>query len=489
MIDAHGRWYPNLSNKQVEVFNDAHQRILMCGPRLCGKSIVAVHKLIKHAWMYDNDRCGVFVKSTKVGKIGIWDDIISFALPQWCESLAEEGFKIVKGPAQDGATRMHYVVIQNRHGGTSEIQLHPLHHEDSVAEKMKGGRFGCLLFDEIDNYDTPDVFNISVLQLRQIGLPADKHLWMATCNPAGDENHWLYQKFWLDLLDTTRKPEYLAMFKTYEFTLNDNPFLAEQQLTELKETYKTDPEMYQRYVLGKWVPDARSIHFAGAFRPAFHVKGNIKTEEIIVPTEGCVELIAGWDLGDNNHGVVFLEHVQSAVGDYWTILDYVRHVKEDVSIETVTFEVMQKMQELKEYAGGKALAFKHWSDRSAFDRYRSAADARDHILVNQYSGGAIELIGCPKPPHSVQARLSLVRSLLVTNRLFVSANCQPVIDMFNKLSRGKTKGEPIRREAQGHIHIFDAMSYALYGESIDSLEISMRPKVDKSEYRVISTAR
>lgn len=472
--DANGRWYPRLAPKQIDVFNDTHTRVLMSGPRWCGKSIVAVHKVIKHAWMYDNDRAGVFVKSTKIGKTGVWDDLVSYAIPEWCEGLEEEGFKIIKGPAQDGTTRMHYIVIQNMHGGQSEIQLHPLHHQDSVAEKLKGSRFGCILFDEIDNYDNPDVFRVSVLQLRQIGLPDDKHLWMGTCNPAGDDSHWLYQKFWTDLADETMAPAYKKMFRTFEFKLTDNPFVAESKWAELRETYKNDPEMYQRYVEGKWVPDARNIHFAGAFRGAYHVRGSLQTGECILPTDGCEELILGWDLGDRNHAVVALENVQSELNNYYTVLDCVSHLGEDVSLEVVVSEVLDMMARLDKVAG-KSLKYKHWSDRSAFDRYRSAADARDHILVNQYSNGEITLIGCPKPPKSVEARLGITRQMLIGDRLFVSAHCTQVVDMFKKLSRGKTKGELIRRDA--HIHIFDALSYVLYGENIDTIEQNLRPKV------------
>lgn len=486
MRDSNGRWYPRLAPKQVEVFNDTHQRVLLSGPRWCGKSIVALHKIIKHAWMYPNDRVGIFVKSTKIGKTGVWDDLVSYALPEWVEGLADEGFKIIR-QGQDGTTRMHYVVIANQHGGESEIQLHPLHHQDSVAEKMKGSRFGALLFDEIDNYDNPDVFKISVLQLRQIGLANDKHLWLATCNPAGDESHWLYQKFWIDCNDPARDPIYRAMFRTFEFKLYDNPFVEEAKWQELRETYKDDPEMYQRYVEGKWVPDHRNIHFAGAFRAAYHIRGNALEKSGLVPSETCAELLVGWDIGDRNSAVVFLEKVLSGAGYYFTVLDEVSHLKEDISIQVLVAEVMSKMEELRSLCPNNKVKFIHWSDRSAFDRYRSAADARDHILVNQFSDGAITLVGCPKPPGSVQARISLTRQLLIGERLFVSATVPGIIDMFKKLTRGKTKGELIRRD--DYIHRFDAMSYALYGESIHEIEDNMRPKLGSRASEGFSVAR
>lgn len=473
-IDANGQWYPNLSPKQLEVYNDTRSNILLSGPRVCGKTIVAVHKIIKHAWLYNNDRVGIFVKSTKTGKTGVWDDLLTYALPEWVEGLGHEGFKITVGPGVDGSTRMHFVRIANRHGGESEIQLHPLHFQDGVAEKMRGTRFGCLFFDEVEIYSNPEVFNVAVMQLRLIGLPEEKHLWLGTCNPAGGQDHWLFQKFYIDPHDETIDKSVRDTFALYDFRLSDNPFIKPETIAKLKLAYKNDPDMYQRYVNGLWTPDSRTVVFAGAYRDKVHKKGNDSDGTTLLPTEHCNEIFVGWDLGDRNHAVIFMEHVVGKDDDYWSILDEVVHIGEDVSIEEITYEVIAKMAELEKLAGRK-VRFKHWSDRSAFDRYRSAADARDHILVNRYSAGSIELIGAPKPPHSVKARMALVRQLLIENRLFVSVNCTAVVEMFLRLTRGKSKAEPIKRDK--NIHVFDGLSYALYGESIDEIEESMRPKL------------
>jgi len=470
--DLNGQWYPNLSPKQLEVYNDPRQHLLLSGPRVCGKTIVAVHKAIKHAWLYQNDRVGIFVKSTKVGRSGIWDDLNTYALPEWCEGLGDEGFRITTEPSVDGATRMHFVRIANRHGGESEIQLHSLHHDEDVVEKMRGTRFGALLWDELDNYDDPEVFNVSTMQLRQIGLPEDKHLWIATTNPAGDQDHWIYQKFWVDIADEKTELSYRKTFGVYEFKLSDNIYLKPETITKLKMVYKDTPDLYERYVNGLWVPDVNKTFFTHVFGSR-HVKGDLKEGTGLAPTEGCIEVFVGWDMGDTNHAVVFLEHVVNSKGDYWAVIDEIVHIREDISVEQLTSEVMAKMDEIATLHK-KALVFKHWSDRSAFDRYRSAADAKDHILVNRYSDGKIELIGAPKPKGSVEHRIQIVRRLLSQNRLYISAHCTRVIDAIKKLSRGKTKGEPIKRD--GHIHPFDALSYALYGELIAEIEDSFHPR-------------
>lgn len=478
MTDPSGRWCPSLSKKQVEVWNDTRRHLLLSGPRLCGKSIVAVHKVIKHCWLTPNARAGIFVKSTKVGISGVWSDLIDYAIPLWIEELGEQGFRVIEGPAIRGDTRQRFIKIANVHGGESEITLNSLHHGESVVEKMKGTRWSALFFDEIDVYDTPEVFEISVLQLRSIGLAYNKHLWIGTCNPHEEgQDHWLYKKWWVDPYDEKLDAKDRATFGLYEFNLLDNIFLKEEEISRLKSTYANDPDSFKRFVEGKWVADLRTCIFAGAFMPLQHVKGSIDDGTIILPTDRCTEIITGWDLGNRNHSVTFMEHVVHGAGDYYAILDEVCHINEDISIETMTLEVVAKMREL-EALFGKKLKFKSWSDKNAFD-YRSSVDARDHILVHTYSKGEIELIGCPKGPNSVPARIALTRQLLIQKRLYISAHCLGTVEMFKKLSKGKTKGDHIRRDKAGHIHRFDSLSYALFGENIEEIDQSLRPKLSE----------
>lgn len=480
MLDAHGRWYPNLSPKQVESYNDTRRHQLLSGPRISGKTVVLCHKIVKHAWLYDNDRVGIFARSTKIGKIGIWSDLLEYALPEWCKGLEEQGFKITVGPAIDGATRMHYVRIANRHGGESEIQLHSLHHDENVQEKLRSSRFGMLAFDEVDNYEDAEVFNVSVMQLRQIGLPYEKHLWVGTCNPAGDQEHWLYQKWYVEAHNDAIDAKYRKSFGLHEYKLTDNIYLTEEQVTTLKETYRNDPAMYDRYVNGLWVPDPRRTLFAGVFSPQQHIKGDPKEGTVILPTESCAEILVGWDPGNVNHAVSFLEHVVTGAGEYYAVLDEVSHIGQDVSLETLTYEVLGKMDELKALCKG-SVRFKHWSDRSALDSFRAASGAKDASLIYGFSNGRIELQACPKGPNSVDARISLIRQLLIKKQLYFSANCTDLVETMKKISRGKNKSEPIKRDRAGHIHRFDSLSYALYGEMVERTEGSLIPKAQKVE--------
>jgi len=473
--DANGRYYPPLSPKQILVYNDRRRHLLLTGPRLCGKTVVAVHKIIKHAYLVDNARVGLFVKSTKVGVSGVWSDLCDYALPLWGSELEQEGFRIVEGPAIRGDTRQRFVRISNVHGGVSEISLNSLHHDESVIEKMKGTRWSCLYFDEVDVYENPEVFEISVLQLRAIGVPYDQHLWIGTANPAEDgTDHWLYKLWFVNTQDERIDIKDRQSFGLHEFTLFDNPYLKPEEIERLKATYINDPQAYERFVNGKWVADVRKSHFAGAFLYNQHVRGSSDEGTIILPIESSTVYV-GWDMGSRNHAVTFLQHIIHSEGDYWVVLDEISHIDTDMSVESLTFEVVAKMRELDTLAG-KPLKYKHWSDTSAFD-YRSTINGSEQALVTRYSGGEIALLGAPKGPNSVAARIALTRQLLIQKRLYISANCIDTIEMFKKLSKGKTKSEPIKRDKYGHIHRFDAMSYVLIGEHIDEIDQSLRPKL------------
>jgi ribosomal protein S7 len=74
--------------------------------------------------------------------------------------------------------------------------------------------------------------------------------------------------------------------------------------------------------------------------------------------------------------------------------------------------------------------------------------------------------------------VGLVRQLLASKRLFVSAHCGKVIDSLRYLKKGK--GESVIAKSP-HQHAFDALSYPLYAENIEMLETAIRPSPPKAE--------
>lgn len=490
MIDANGNWFPDLFPKQVGVLNDPAMYLLLDGPRYCGKSIVAVHKIVKHAWLTPKARIAIFTRSQKTGKNGVWtDDLVGMAIPEWMENV--EGFEPAEGfegvaadgrpsvnPRTDGATRMSYFRVKNIHGGVSEFQLHSLHHDDDATAKLRSTRFSCIFVDELDNFETPEIFDVGILQLRMLGLPTDKHLWIGTTNPPEDgEKNWIYRKWFLDKSDPALPVEHRRKLSNHSFTLDDNTFADPSFVTSLKANYSGDPDLYDRMVLGKWTTSTANSLFSGAFHPYKHVIGDIthrdpSEHEILLPSERCTELYVGWDIGDVNHGVVFLERLTTNHTEVWCVVDSVVSVATDLSIQELTGRVLDVMAE-QEVRLGRTLRWIHWSDKSA-ERYRSAADSADELEVYRHSKGAITLMSCPKPPGSVRARIALVRRLFVQDRLYISAHCEEVIDACKYLKKGR--GDKAIAHSPRHLHPFDAMSYALYGECIDEIENAIRPR-------------
>lgn len=104
-----------------------------------------------------------------------------------------------------------------------------------ATKKLKGSGFSYVLGDEITTW--PESF-YTLLKSR-MDKPYSK--FDGTTNP-GPPNHWLKE----DLIDTTEKKD--VFHQHYE--LEDNPFLAEQLIKDLKLEYSG--VWYQRYVEGKW---------------------------------------------------------------------------------------------------------------------------------------------------------------------------------------------------------------------------------------------
>lgn len=161
-----------------------------------------------------------------------------------------------------------------------------------------------------------------------LGLPPDKHLFLADTNPSDDgTKSWIYQ-VWFELanIDLTSPenieslkngplritPEQLKfmqflqpLLQVVEFTLDDNTLIEPERIDQLKAMLASNPDLWARYVEGKWVTASLDALFINVFRPGVHVVGEIETPGntnpmIMVPEAECFELYTGWDLGVTN---------------------------------------------------------------------------------------------------------------------------------------------------------------------------------------------
>lgn len=477
MRQQNGIWLPDLSPKQLDVFGDYHRFLLLTGPRKCGKTLGACHKILRHCFDIQcadggGARVAVFTVTTKNAKAGgVWMDLTQIALPQWV--AANIGMRVVEEPAVTGDTRMSYFKVSNRYGGTAEIQLHSLDYCPDIVEKIRGGRFSLVYFCELDNFDDRIVFDISEDQLRMVGLPWEQHQWIGDTNPPeSGTNNWMHD-FWFKEKEQEDHPDkaFQGQIHRIEFTLDDNPYLDEREKSTLIAKYRRRQSLYNRFVKGIWEEDLTNGFFSDVFLENAHVLGNIlkpdrKDWDVITPSSSCTGLIAGFDIGEVNHSAHIVEKIEAPDGNHvYAVLDELVSLDKNVSVREFTVAFLRMMDKWERYCMEKynrKIQWRCWSDNSAM-RWRSAAEATDALIVRNVSGGRIMLQAAPKFNHSVMARVDCLHRMLYEKRMFYSASCPYTIKMTKALKRGSTKIEPIDRRG-GHIHVFDSLTYILLAE-------------------------
>lgn len=469
-------WAPVLSPKQIEAWNCAFRFQLYTGPRKCGKTWVAMHRILRHC--FDNHaRVAMFCKTTKNAKAGgVWLDLTRIALPEWIN--ANIGMKVLEEPKVTGDTRMSYFKVSNRYGGESEVQLHSLEYCPEIVEKIKGGRFSMVYFSELDNFDDRIVFDISEDQLRKTDVPYESHIWLGDTNPPDTgPNNWQHD-FWFKEKDRQDHPdpEYQAQIHRIEFKLDDNPYLDPREKRNLIAKYRHRPSLYKRFILGDWEEDLTDGCFSEVFRPEFHILGNIqkpqrKDWEIIVPTQSCMDLFIGLDPGDVNHSAHIVEQIHTPTQEpNYSVIDEIVSVGRNVSLKSYVQAIVTQMDFWERFCMDK---YKHkirwhtWAD-SSVDRYRSAAASDEVLFIRNMSNGRIQPRAASKFTGSIETRVRILHRLLWENRIFVSASCPDTIAMIKALKYTGQKAEPIG--PRRHKHPFDSLTYVLMMEEPAALE-------------------
>lgn len=500
---------PEMFPKQVALFEDPRRFILAAGPRYCGKSRGVDHKLLRHAWGTKNCRIAILAKSVRNAKVGVWGDMTTFIIQEWLDAKLKSPhakFDWVKEPSVDGATRMHYFKIRNYWGGESEIQLHSLDFDGDVRAKLLNTSFSCIYFSELQNFSDPDVFKISILQLRMNDLPYEKHLWMADTNPPDEGTEHFAHHLWFDMArreepptecDTPEKVQdfrdYQRQFGLHEFQIDDNVYADPQVVRDLKNAYRDDPVGWARFIEGRWTKafSSKDYHFHGIFKPELHVVGNIESPrrsdwQILVPTKDCVTLLGGWDIGECNHAFVIEEPVimeNDATG--FMTLDELLWLGVQEPLTEFILECLDKIEAVERLVG-RPVEWRHWSDTSAW-RFNPKAENVDALMVHKMSEGKITLLSATsaKQKHSIRHRIKLMQDLLRQGRELISAHCIHSIAMYENLRSGKLRpdgtGEVIVKGSEWK-HMFDARSYVRFCELFaEASEGPARPKTQSMQ--------
>jgi hypothetical protein len=488
-------WRPELTPKGRHLFDSYKRYILVDGPRKSAKSISIDHKICRHLWEVNHARVGVICRTTKQGKVGVWDDLTSWVIATWIHARVSSDhgqFGYTMEPKMEADTKMSHFRVRNWYGEESSCVLHSLEHDDDVEEKFKDSRFSMIYLVEADKFKDRKVFSTLSTQLRALGVPFELHQLICDCNPPEEgEDHFLHDIFLKRWGHHSREegvdPNFDVSFERIQMLLEDNTFLTDQEKTEQRSLYKYDSNLYNRWTRGDWVKHGVGGHFSEVFVPGVHIRGdasgpNEEEWEVIVPPKTCTELLTGWDPGDTNHAAVIATKRESDIGTCFDFIDELVVIDQAVSIDDFVDAFLEKMNFwedfLKSRYGIQKISWRHWSDLSAF-KFNAAADTYVYLQVQERSNNRIIFNSFGRAPGTIAQRLSLTKKLLFAKRMFVSAQLNHMHDMLTRLRKSRIKTELIDPHAKEK-HVFDAATYMLASESPMDLERRVSPVTNRT---------
>lgn len=513
-VNAEGVWLPDASPKQFQIMRVARkpdgQRkfFLVSGPRWSSKSIGCLHACVDHAWNTPNAVVNVLVPTITAGSdSGIWTLLTEQIIPEWIAGDFGLEWAPRGSPRQHGVTKKFFCVIKNKFGGKSRFELNSLKDERKVETDFKNRYFSMIYWSELSSFKFRKTFDTLIQTLRIKGVAEDQHILLADTNPADEgKDSWIY-KLWYETriaLPETLRAEERPMQKNLqllEVFIDDNPYLTDERKESLKASFAHDPDLFDRYVLGKWTKSSSDALFAGTFRPSVHIIGNNDDDdpEILVPEDDCIELITSWDPGGVNPAAVIAEKIFVPERDLlsydndkvikeadaevlkrleettegktveekelavFKFLDELVFTDSDLSIGEFT-ELFCEVMDFWEAYIGKPVRWRHWSDRQAFDQKESISKRYVYQEVFAASGGRIVLEAVEKGRGSVPQGVRMWRKLLFQNRLLFSARKTPkLIEMNRALRRGKNLPDTVYDQDPLR-HVFDAGRYLVTRE-------------------------
>lgn len=482
MIDDQGRWVPDLAPKGIAVLNDFHRFLLLSGPRKTTKTTCSVNKICRHLYTHDNAVVGIIGKSIRsIKSSGVWQDLIVLetGIKQWLR--ANIGFDYAVEPKITGDTKMSFFKIKNRYGGISECQVHSLEHDHEVEQKFMGTRYSMFYLPEAAQFKSESVIQILDDQLRIPTIPFEDHQILLDTNPAEEGPDHFIHRLWYRKCGEDEEPlseKQASLYHVIEFTLDDNPFITEHEKQMLREKYSHDPIKKARFLDGKWERDTKGGVFEDVWSEQQHVIGSTNGPkddwQILIPGQYSHEFSVGLDTGDVNHAASFICPRETDTETIFDLIDELVVVDRQISLADFTEGILEKRDSWEKivrdlYGANHKIVWRYWSDPSAADRYRSAADSFDSKIIRNVSDGQIILGFASKGSGSVKRRKDLLRRLLFQQRLSVSAQCRSHIEMFRYLKPGPSQAEPIQRSSV-HKHCFDSLTYALSNEAPAELD-------------------
>lgn len=479
-------------------------------------TVSCLNAVVSHAWNTKGARVNIVVPSITAGDdSGVWSVLTEQIIPEWIDGdfgfdwWTPETGRVIRGPRQKGGSKKLYCEVTNKFGTKSHIEMNSLKDERDVEKDFFNRYFTMIYWGELQNFRERHTFDTMLQCLRLKGHHEDDFVMLCDGNPSdlGTES-WMHKLFYQFRLQSEVKPEELPLQKklqVLEIYLDDNTKLSDEKKMEIKSSYAHDPDLYDRYILGKWVKASTNALFLTNFKPSVHIIGDSKESdpEMLVPQDDCMELFGGWDHGSANPAFVIAEKLFRTVlrsrirdgqkTDEWIeesvfkFIDELIFVKSDLSVSDFTELAMEKITFWEKWLG-REVAWTHWSDRSAFDQRESISNRYVYEEVYSVSGGKILLQAHEKSQirGTKAPGIRLWKKLLFQDRLFFSAAMTPqLIEMNKVLRRDMRRGMPMDSvdKGQNERHAFDSARYLCASEcwnelqeAVISMETDKRPE-------------
>lgn len=463
-------WQPDLNHTQRLIFDDAANNILGASEKGSGKTLAFAHKAVRHAYENHNALVLLITPTIRTGNEGIWYELETLVLPHWSEGIGLE----FRNSALDPLTKDRHRWIRNRHGGWSKLLLMSIPHASMVEARAAGMSPSMIYVDELDKCDGIQYWTFLSGQLgRRKGITGPQQF-CASCNPKGP-SHWVYKVFFENCInpDTgVRKPN----FSVYHVPIQENLHrLPAGYLERQHSIWANDEIMWKRLVEGIWVdvPTGDAI-FRMQYRADIHIKGDAAKGTGLQPRPGYPVYI-GYDIGQVWQGITFLQCIPTAVKNIWIIFDECDHLDEKVIYKVLAWEVIERMRYWRRRIN-YPLIYQHITDDSAINQFRPGGEGGydaweferefNKVLAEFGAIGAdgkvepAKMLGCPKGPGSIAARVRTIQNKLINQELFIGAQCGNTTECCRQLERDPK--DPVVPKRSKYIHKFDSFSYPIF---------------------------
>lgn len=501
-------WRRKLNPIQQQAHDDPAIFKLLYGERGSGKSLGGISELVEIAYLNPNALCLVLVLEVSIASDGgAWEKLVLEELPVWKHGNRHaenmwDGSKWVPNPKAgeymdnglgleytesklDVQTKKPFVWVQNYYGGWSKIMLISLPVDSHVTKKVKGKEPNGVFVDEAQTMESEGYFKYLAQQLGRRRRAKTKQRIIYGANPDGP-SHWLYKKFFIEPLNE-ETGDWDHRFAKHHIPVSDN--LANLPLNYYSDyvlpAVKGDPTEYARMVEGKWVdrPAGRAL-FGHLFLPKVHVMGDRHKGRGLLPIQGH-PIIWSYDLGAAHTSLHTLQIVPDKDQVWKLVLDELNYVGDYIRYNELVPKILRRMLdwEIRMSPSGHdelvPIKWMHISDNSAFNQYRAkdgSFDAwdieeisRDFVLKNKTNPKwkglddrhIIKMIECPKGPHSIEARVRMLRDSLEEASIIISDVCVKTQDMLLRLEEDpKYHFKPNERSPL--THPFDSLTYGQF---------------------------